>query len=333
MDREKLQEEISINTIRHRIKDWVDNFFANLPSVKAGKGITILDKCLINVPAIIVASGPSLDKNISLLASVQDKACILACDSSLRACLAVGVKPHIVVSADSKQRVIKYLQGVDTSDLLLVADTFIHPETVKAWKGQVLWYNTIPVDTEPFTHVLYEWTGQIGFLGSGGSVTTTAFCLAKAIIECDPIIFIGQDCSYSDPNVHHANCVKDTEQFVSDRIIIEKDIFGNDVYTSPPLQSFKYWFEDIFRAYVGIYINCTEGGILKENILQMPFVKCIESYLVQTYKVGDKLREAVDGNTSKGGKQGLAGEELETLLSETPYRVDDRGRYAGEPLL
>lgn len=287
----KLNEQISANTIALRVKDWIEQFFENLSCIKQGTGIAVLHQALTGVPMIIVGAGPSLDKNLLQLQEYQDKACIVACDASLEALLKANCRPHIVLCADSKERVIQYLtpEDFDTSDLLLIADTRIHPKTREAWKGKILWYNSMPVENFPFSGVTGEWTGNIGFLGSGGCVTSTIWCMSIAVTGNQPHIFVGQDCSFPDPESHHANAVRYTEKYDVRGLVPEIDINGKEVFTMSSLQSFRNWFEEMFPLNPGVHINCTEGGVLRRGCLIMKLEQAAKIFLQQSHDIKGRL--------------------------------------------
>ena len=296
-DEFKLQEIISQNTVRTRVKGWIDNFFANLSIIQGGLGVRVVNNVLKGMPAIVVGAGPSLDKNLAQLKDLRDKACMISCDASLEAVLKAGCKPHIVLSAESKERVKRYLtpEGFSTEDLLLVADTRLHPASRDAWKGEILWYNSMPIENFPFSEVSVKWTGQLGALGSGGCVTTTIWCLAQVFLKNSPIIHIGQDCSFKDVTRHHANAVKNTELYTTDQLEDELDINGDKVYTNGPLKSFRLWLENIFVAHPGIYVNCTEGGTLTRGCLVMSLEEATEMFLKDDHPIDEKIEAALEG--------------------------------------
>ena len=294
-DEQELQAVISKNTIILRTKQWVENFFCNLPYVQQGIGVAALHGCLRGIPAILVGAGPSLDKNIHLLKDLRSKAAIIVCDAALGAVLNADCQPHLVLVADSKQRVIKYITpvGHDTSNLLMIADTRIHPEVRDAWKGQIVWYQGPQIEASPFCCVAHQWSGQIGVLGSGGCVTSTMWCMAQAMLINIPIIFIGQDCSFTNIAHHHANSVKNTELYDTSNLIEEEDTDGNRVWTNGPLKSFRTWFEQMFLMNLGIHVNCTEGGTMTKGCLVMTLEQAASIFLKETRDVDTLLAAAL----------------------------------------
>lgn len=283
-EREDLLQVISGNTLRFRIKQWIENFLANQPYIHGGRGVAGLMNMLEGLPAAIVGSGPTLDRNIKDIHLLKNKALIIACDSAVKALEAHGVEPDIIMVTDSKERIADFLRGIDVQKYTFVADTFIHPTTTELLQDakRLYWYSTLPIDSCPFTGALNDWTGFVGNLGTGGCVATTAWWMAARLMQADPTILIGLPQGLYDPAQMYSSEVSktvETEPYTS-HLIETFDIFGKACYTYPALQSFAWWFQDAFLQIPGIFINCSEGGIMHENCLNMPLLAAIQKYLV-----------------------------------------------------
>jgi hypothetical protein len=88
--------------------------------------------------------------------------------------------------------------------------------------------------------------------------------MAKAVLGCAALIFVGADFSFSyDHKFHPFDSPYDAK---FEGVIPATDVFGNRVWTWPSYWGFKTWFEYIAMGgnagTPGTYINCTEGGIL-----------------------------------------------------------------------
>jgi len=292
-DREQLLSTISGNTLRFRIKAWIDNFQANQDAIHGRPGVAELGGLFEGLPAAVVGSGPTLDRNIKDIHMLKDKCLLIACDSAVKALEKFNAHPDIVMVTDSKARVADFLRGIDVDRYTFVADTFIHPDTVEVLKDakRLYWYSTLPIESCPFTGALNEWTGYIGNLGTGGCVATTAWWMASRVFLSDPTILIGLPQAFYDPaNMYsqEVNNTVETEPYES-HLVETHDIFGKPCYTYPALQSFAYWFQDAFLQIPGIHINCSEGGILQENCLNMPLIGAIQKYLHQDFNVDETL--------------------------------------------
>ena len=105
---------------------------ANLPPVRN------LDGLFPGKPAIIVSSGPSLDKNLDLLEMIGDRAVIIAADASLRMMRKKGLKPHFVTSVERVEETAILFEGLDKKDfqdVYLVGSPICHPRTFELFRG------------------------------------------------------------------------------------------------------------------------------------------------------------------------------------------------------
>ena len=59
----------------------------NIPTIIDYTGIADLKDVFKGKPGIVVASGPSLDKNVKLLEGLREKAVICAADGSVKICM------------------------------------------------------------------------------------------------------------------------------------------------------------------------------------------------------------------------------------------------------
>jgi len=82
-------------------QQWARNILINMP--RAAQGYNLHDiSSNGNDVAVIVASGPSLDKNIDFLAEIQDKVVIVTALRSVPVLNAAGIKPDVVVQLDAE---------------------------------------------------------------------------------------------------------------------------------------------------------------------------------------------------------------------------------------
>jgi hypothetical protein len=83
----------------------------NLPVILHESNAAQLDGLFAGVPAVLVGAGPSLDDTVRALARLQDRAVIIAADTTLRPLLAAGVRPHLVVGVDPAELNARHLAG------------------------------------------------------------------------------------------------------------------------------------------------------------------------------------------------------------------------------
>ena len=87
------------------------NILTNIPEIIKNPGIEPLKEKRKKKPAICVAAGPSLDKNIQLLSRIKSRALIICADGALKVLLRHGIKPDIVTSIHPEQLTTKPFEG------------------------------------------------------------------------------------------------------------------------------------------------------------------------------------------------------------------------------
>jgi hypothetical protein len=314
-ERARLVNEVSRNTVKLRISDWARNIVHNEKKIRRGKNIRPLFKKMRGLPAIIVGTGPSLDKNIKLLPEVKNKALIIAVDSATKPIIDLGIIPDMIFIADSKERVVEFFENINSlKDVFVCVDSFVHPKVIKRLEelsADIRWYSVFPNEQSVFCQsVAKDFTGDIGFLGSGGCVTSIAYSFATGGLQCDPITIIGVDSGYYNPTNHHSSTVLErTEKFQFREELVE-DIYGNPIITNGTLRTYCIWMEDtaLSNQTNGLFINATEGGIISRGWVVMPLRVVITRYFKSVYNfreilLGDSDEKKNSSNGSVKKKQ------------------------------
>jgi len=244
--------------------EWRRNILENLPAIVKSPPVSSLFGKFTGVPAIIVAAGPSLNKNARLLPSIKGSAIIIAVDTAVRALMLAGVEPDIIVALDSQEENYHHLAGVDLPNSLYALNPVVNPRIVKERRGPMVFTGYV----EP----LFEWVetviGERGSVRTGGSVATAAFDLAMKM-GCSPVIFVGQDLCYSANATHADGTTQMASQsgatglppHVTAGMFPARDIFGEPVLTNNKMESWRRWFELLITSAPAPALNATEGGI------------------------------------------------------------------------
>src|SRR5678815_5014784 len=90
----------SINTLVLNSRRTAENIARNIGWYIATPSASRLENRHKGEPAVIVSAGPSLRKNIDLLQRLQDKAVLVAVQTTLQPLLEKGIRPHFVTSLD-----------------------------------------------------------------------------------------------------------------------------------------------------------------------------------------------------------------------------------------
>ncbi|MBZ0254492.1 DUF115 domain-containing protein [bacterium] len=170
-----------------------ENLWGNLlPSINA-VGVNHLDNCLQGKPAIVVAAGPSLDRNVHLLKEAQSKCVIICVDTALRTLRAHDVQPHIVVANDPTELNVHHFEGVEFGQgTILAYDPELYAPIARSWPGRRMLMN---LEKNAFTRWMERAVAPFGYVPKGISVGNAAFYLASAL-GADPIVFAGLDLAF-----------------------------------------------------------------------------------------------------------------------------------------
>ncbi len=246
-------------------KKFTRNRFVNLKRFRHDFIIDSLSGVFKEVPAILIAGGPSLDKNIHQLKKLKGKALLFAVDAVVPNLLKNNIIPDFISSIDPQKITLEKFKGADIpkKGVSLICSAWVTPRVPF----------TLPVDRVIWTfgpRAAEKWIndtigGKKIFIGAG---TVAHLNLHVALdMGCSPIIFAGQDLAYSETNDHASNISLTNSTQMEDIFKSKGDwtwvkgFFGGKVKTSRSFLHNKNVFESIIEKNPSIkFINATEGG-------------------------------------------------------------------------
>lgn len=258
-------------------------------------------------PAVVAGSGPSLAGNGAQLKD-RGEIPLVSCLHNFHFFEDRGITPDVYVSLDAGPIVLDELSEggllspdeywARTAGKTLACFIGSHPDLVRRWRGEVLFFNAVIPDDgiraamsaiEPFN--LY--------LGNGGNVLGASTYLAKAVLGCNPIAFVGADFCFDYARVVDGKAKQRFHGWDSqyDKNIGEclpvTDIYGNKRKSWPSYLGFKAWQEYVACTTPGIWFNCSEGGTLgaypEGNIAQFTYMD-LERFL-NMYLVNEQIEQ------------------------------------------
>lgn len=286
----------------------LDNILMNTKNIVSNPGINVLFDRFKGRPAVSVAAGPSLNKNIHLLKEIADKALIVCCDASFLPLMKRGIRPHIVVGFERTEGTEYFYQGIsDFDDVYMAVCPLVRPKTFEYFKGKKI------IVHRNFSH--FHWLHQDkGYLTIGPSVGNMAYKVAE-VLGCDPIILIGQDLAFAEDGDTHVKDMPfgERDEFYYKDVLEVEGNSGSPVKTSIPWDAFRVAFEEDIREYRGTCINATEGGAKIRGAEVMPFREAIDKYCSTAF---DPVSIIADSLSDFGRDLDISG-ELRTLLVRT----------------
>jgi hypothetical protein len=270
-------------TTRTLGKNFLENRFKHLCTIHHHRLLEHLHQEFEGIPAVLVAGGPSLDKNIHMLKQIQENAVIIAVDTALPALLKNEVHPHFMTCIDPNNLTFEKFADVihKVHNISLICSSWVNPRTPKTFPAdQVFW---------TFTGKQIEaWINSLlgGKLLTGGASTVAHLNLIAAhILGCDPIIFVGQDLAYpeADSASHATGAILQGVSPTGDCIkqIPEETVTGMNgetLRTSRSFLSMKKFFETSIRLSEKRHVNATEGGAHIEGTEILTLQAAIDKY-------------------------------------------------------
>ncbi len=181
---------------------WVRNLTANIPNILRAVSLAPWENTFTDIPALIIAGGPSLEKLLPELKVLQERFLLIAVDTAAWAVLAQGVRPDIIAAVDPQywntrhlDKCARYEPG--TEDILILAESATHPAVFRRLKGRPWLTRTrFPLGT-----LLEDAAGIQGVLEAGGSVATAAWDLAR-YLGCPRLFAAGLDLGFPGRQTH-----------------------------------------------------------------------------------------------------------------------------------
>jgi hypothetical protein len=295
--------QVERNTIQAFGTLWVNQALENIAKIALRPSIHHLRGAFEKTPMVIIAPGPSLQKNAHLLMQLKGKAILVAFSHTLSALKKLGVAPDVVIALDSQD--LRYhfddypVHEVEAVMLGITA----HPSLYQLPAKRIF---TFAGNTN-LDWWLFSALGEEMRAPSGGSVAHTALSMGLQW-GCDPIMFVGQDLAFSQDGFMYTKessdgqakievnqdnfqlkgfsdgyrklaSIKGQEKTPTSRLLEVPGYYGGMVQTSFSFFLFKRWFEEVAARVSGNVRlwNCTEGGARIEGMQQLSLAQAIES--------------------------------------------------------
>jgi len=246
------------------------NALINAPLASGGDYLQQWQGMRKDRPALIVAAGPSLNKQLPLLVKNQDLFTIIAVDKAWPILKTHGIVPDAILALDPKSVPSWPRNAIDEGTAFCVDI---------GCGSKLLWSNDqnhlLTCSNLAVYQILKELGVKVSLLSTGGSVATSAFALAERL-GANPIVFIGQDLALTGGKDHADGYLNSYNAGVlSARVEAGFDVegyYGGRLRTERQLLTYKTWFESRIKALPEkLIINATEGGARIEGALQLPF--------------------------------------------------------------
>ncbi len=245
-----------------------------------------------DIPGIVVAAGPSLNKNIKELKKAKGKAFIIAVDTAIKPLLAEGIIPDMFAMVDGRKPVM-LVKKEGAKEIPLVATITSSSEVMNYHTGMKFFYNEGSVIMD---RILMKQDFHYGAVDTGGSVATSAFSLLYKIgLPC--VILVGQDLAYTGNKSHADGTFNDVmkEEDTKNYIMVEGNI-EKEVPTIANLKMYLDWYGNYIESAQKAdknfrVINATEGGAKIRNTEVMTLHDAIEQECKREVNIQECLQK------------------------------------------
>lgn len=237
-------------------------------------------------PMIVVAAGPSLEKNMHRLKDIRDRAIIVAVGTAMKILDSNGIKAHFRMAFDGHKNEMKVMEGIETRDTPLIYTNTLYYDCVKKYQGPKYCASVV---SDYFSFYLNERLNrEAKLIETGASITVSATDLG-VMLGCNKIIFIGLDLALSEKQMYARGAgesreFKSDSEFRSDGYYKTTGSLGDEVYTNKPFLMHKLGVEMVIKHNKDkIFIDATEGGVKIEGAEIKTLDEVIENDLKKQY--------------------------------------------------
>jgi hypothetical protein len=278
---------VNRNTEAYFGRDLVNNTIYNYRFIPNSNYLMeLVGKINKDIPAIIVAAGPSLDLNIEELKRAKGRAVIIATDTALRYLYKHGIQADFAVTMDP-QKPPSYFDNIEFEDLPLFCGSEANKNALCKHRGRKIWFGC-----HSFISTLYQRFGKkISTYNPGGSVATAAFSIGKTL-GFETIILIGQDLAYKGDITHAEGDICRVQNEESGICYLE-GIDGKPVKSRHDWKIYLKWFESSILETKGMgrVIDATEGGAKIHGTEIMTLKDAIDLYCKEPIDVAEIMQQ------------------------------------------
>lgn len=238
-----------------------NNFRENI--IKCSNYVDELEPMFKGKNAVIVAAGPSLDKNVRLLKGKPDNTIIVAVGTVFHKLMGLGIAPDCVVFLDAQCSMTQQIKGLENESVPIVCASTAYKGIAVNYKGPKYLICQKGYDRAE----QYAMEHQARSYETGGSVSTIALDMCLQL-GCREIAYIGLDLAFTG-NRTHANdtaCVKDAPD---EDVLSVESTDGKMVSSSRLFMIYREWIERRAQQEdaAGRVYDATEGGAKKKGLI------------------------------------------------------------------
>ncbi len=296
--------DITVGTRITDLRSWGRITMQNAGSIMQNPSFRELFDRFRDVPTVIVSAGPSLDKQLPLLAKYRDRLLIISIGQALGSLRSAGIEPDLVHILESKNVAHQLSRVGSAEDVNLVVTSDVDPSLFE-----------VPVRSRFVTTAVADrvgrWIarglGREGWTFGGSTVAHGSVALAAAL-GANPIMLVGQDLAYTDGRHYATSSAYDAvtvsigddgfssvdsssrarmlgsanESRPTRTRVVWVDGWGEEkVPTSPAYAGFIDGYRALAQACLmggSEILNCTEGGARIHGLEHVRFAEALDRH-------------------------------------------------------
>jgi hypothetical protein len=268
---------------------WLHSIRNNLAVINKSKDITYLRDLFTGKPGIIVGAGPSLQKNIGLLAEHAKKYPLFCTDRAFAMLYEKGIIPEFTVAVDFQDIVADFFIGMPVRKTILLASVKVSRKLVDLnWMAR-LFFLVMDSD-EKFNEAMINLTGRRIAGIPGALICGNSAYLAARFAGCNPITFVGCDMSMPEPSKNP-----------NDINYEATGLDGEKIYSVPGYLAGHEWLlrhlhldNEVQSGKVKVF-NSTEGGIMYgEHLPPLTLREFVDTYPGADKSLMMQIRKRLD---------------------------------------
>lgn len=314
------------NTATTYGEKWAEAEVDNLASIFESNMVEECKDILPHdVPVILVASGPSLNKNAINIKKAKGRALILAVDSAVKYMHHFGVTPDFIVSVDVV-KLISHFQNPIAMNAPMLLSVMSNPQVVALNKGRKIYF-----DDEGLIKKVKGLEEPNANIVGAGSVATSAFEVAR-YLGAKTIIMVGQDLAF-EGNSSHALGERLQVEYSTEYFDLIEGNDGSLVKTRFDWYKYLCWYNEVIPNFDGTVVNATEGGAKIKGTKIMTLDEAISTYCITEYDNKRFFEDLDQRLKEKNKKQNLSKMEvLENGVATLCNELVDAQKYLDEAI-
>ncbi|MFP4373525.1 MAG: motility associated factor glycosyltransferase family protein [Spirochaetaceae bacterium] len=270
---------INANTLKRFGRLWVRNLIRNVAVLERSPGVHDLSDRFTGMPVLLCAAGPSLDLVLPRIGELAERLLIVAVDTALPALVQHGVEPDFAVVVDPQYWNTRHLDRLAPRSTILISEASAHPRVFEVLDNPTYLCSSI----FPLGSLLEEVAGEKGKLGTGGSVSTTAWDFAR-MLGGNPIYCVGLDLGFPHRQTHvHGSFFEERSHMLARRLhpaeqhsfeyLNDAEPFevpandGGTVLTDRRMMIYTWWFANQARIHTDVRtFNLSPGGVAIDGL-------------------------------------------------------------------